>query len=117
SMAMSLASTCRRWSITCTPAPTQMVTRKAMMRTGTARRRSGSAVKSRRYAGLAIDCARPLIESDCADALANVARAIDGLRSEFPHHPGPEGCAASLRITGRLESMAADLSRVRESIL
>ena len=53
----------RRWSSTCTNAPTQMVSRNAMMSAGTARRSAGSAVSSRRYAGLAIDCASPLIES------------------------------------------------------
>ncbi len=55
---MSLRA-CRRWSSTCTTAPTQMVARNAMMSTGTARRSKGSAVNRRRYAGLAIDCARP----------------------------------------------------------
>jgi hypothetical protein len=55
-----------------------------MISTGTARRSNGSALSSRRYAGLAIDCARPLMESGCADALATPARAIDGLRSDFP---------------------------------
>jgi hypothetical protein len=58
-----------------------------MISTGTARRRSGSAFRSRRYAGLATDCARPLIESGCADALAASARAIEGLRLEFPLSP------------------------------
>ena len=37
----------RRWSSTCTRAPTQIVARKAIIRTGTARRNSGSAVRSR----------------------------------------------------------------------
>src|SRR4029079_11044096 len=77
----------RRWSSTCTRATTQIVARNAIIRTGTARRNSGSAVRSLRYAGLAIDCARPLIESACADALATSARAIEGLRSEFPLSP------------------------------
>src|SRR5262245_55637601 len=54
----------------------QLVTRKAMIRAGTARRSAGSAVKRRRYAGLAIDCANPLIESELTDALAASARAI-----------------------------------------
>jgi hypothetical protein len=36
---------------------------------------------------LAIDCARPLIESAFADALATPARAIEGLRSECPQSP------------------------------
>src|SRR5260370_22834089 len=76
----------------------QIVTRNAITKAGTARRSAGSAVKSRRYAGLAIDCASPLIESDRIDALAASARAIAGLRSERPHLR-PEGCAASLRIT------------------
>ena len=49
----------RRWSKTCTKAPMQIVTRNAMMSAGTARRSAGSAVNRRRYAGLAIDCARP----------------------------------------------------------
>ena len=38
----------RRWSSICTTAPTQIVSRKAMISAGTARRRSGSAVSSRR---------------------------------------------------------------------
>ena len=78
-------------------APTQMVARKAMIRTGTARRSSGSAVSSRRYAGLAIDCARPLIESGCADALATSGARHK--RPPFGISPAtlePEGCAASL---------------------
>ena len=53
-----------------------MVSKKAMISAGTARRSAGSAVSSRRYAGFAIDCARPLMESGRADALANSARAI-----------------------------------------
>ena len=65
------------WSSTCTTAPTPMVTRKAMISAGTARRSTGSAVSSRRYAGLAIDCASPLIESARADALAASARAMN----------------------------------------
>src|SRR5580700_1740002 len=69
-----------------------------MISAGTARRNAGSAVKRRRYAGLAIDWASPLIESDRIDALAASARAIAGLRfGSSP--PRPEGCAASLRIT------------------
>src|SRR3984893_18464038 len=51
-----------------------------MINAGTARRNAGSAVKRRRYAGLAIDWASPLIESDRIDALAASARAIAGLR-------------------------------------
>ena len=110
----SLARVCRRWSSTCTRAPTQMVARNAMIRTGTARRRSGSAFSNRRYAGLAMDCARPLMESGCADALAVSARAIVGLRWKFPCHPRDgRMCRIASRITCRLESMGADLSRVR----
>src|SRR6476646_6659625 len=65
-----------------------------------------------------MDCARPLIESLCADAPAKSARAIDRLRVEFPLTPSirkdvphrfPNQC--------RLESMADDLSRVGESII
>src|SRR5262252_4730269 len=64
-----------------------MVARNAMMRTGTARRRAGSATRRRRYAGLAIDCARPLIESVPADALAR-AGAMPGLPLQVcPRHP------------------------------
>ena len=55
--------------------PMLMVTRKATIRAGTARRSAGSANRRRRYAGLAIACARPLIESERADALAG-----DGVR-------------------------------------
>src|SRR5580704_3364234 len=58
-----------------------------MISAGTARRNAGSAVKRRRYAGLAIDWASPLIESDRIDALAASARAIAGLRFEVPHQP------------------------------
>ena len=47
-----------------------------MMSAGTARRSAGSAVSRRRYAGLAIDCANPLMESERIDALAASARAI-----------------------------------------
>src|SRR5215469_12567709 len=54
----------------------QIVSMKATMRTGTARRSIGSAVRRRRYAGLAIDCAKPLIESERKDALAASARAM-----------------------------------------
>src|ERR1043166_1666296 len=64
-----------------------MVSRKAMIRAGTARRSAGSAVKRRRYAGLAIDCANPFIESVLADALAASARAIPGPRSDSPCPP------------------------------
>jgi hypothetical protein len=63
---------------------------KAMMRTGTARRRSGSALSRRRYAGLAIDSASPLIESDRKDALAASARAIACPRSGYCLYPRSE---------------------------
>src|SRR5271170_3707395 len=90
----------------------QIVSMKATMRTGTARRSSGSAVSRRRYAGLAIDCANPLIESERRDALAVSARAMPAsvsddprsrVRKDVPHLP------ESITI----ESMRADLSRVR----
>src|SRR5271156_1071077 len=74
----------------------QIVSMKAMMRTGTARRSNGSAVSRRRYAGLAIDCANPLIESERRDALAASARAIACLRSDDPLDPRSERRAASL---------------------
>src|SRR5262249_21383264 len=87
----------RRGSSTCTRAPTQIVARDTINRTGTARRNSGSAVRDLRYAGLGIDCPKPLIESAWPDALATSARAIEGLRSEFPPVTlETEGCAASL---------------------
>jgi hypothetical protein len=60
-----------------------MVIRNAMISAGTARRRAGSANRSRRYAGLAIDCARPLIESELADALAAAARAMPTSTLDF----------------------------------
>ena len=63
-----------------------MVSRNAMISAGTARRSAGSAIRRRRYAGLAIDCASPLIESERADALAASARAMPGLRSDCPQH-------------------------------
>src|SRR5262245_47757164 len=69
-------------------APTPIVTRNAMIRAGTARRNAGSAVSNRRYAGLAIDWASPLMESGRADACAASARAIAGLRSDGPRQPG-----------------------------
>src|SRR5580692_11482961 len=84
-----------------------------MIKAGTARRSAGSAVKRRRYAGLAIDWASPLIESDRIDALAASARAIAGLRfgsyppnvvrKDVPHLP------ESLSLESRNE----DLSRVQ----
>jgi hypothetical protein len=81
---------------------------KATMRTGTARRNSGSALNSRRYAGLAMDCASPLIESERKDALAVSARAIASLRSDDPrqfrkmcrippNHSDKNRCAAICR--------------------
>jgi hypothetical protein len=83
-----------------------------MINAGTARRKAGSAVKRRRYAGLAIDWASPLIESDRIDALAASARAIEGLRfgspptfirKDVPH----------LSESLSLESRNEDLSRVQ----
>src|SRR5256885_6150990 len=56
-----------------------------MINAGTARRNAGSAIRSRRYAGFAIDWASPLIESEFTDALATSARAMPRLRSG-PHH-------------------------------
>src|SRR5882757_2560759 len=64
-----------------------------MINAGTARRNAGSAVSSRRYAGFAIDCASPLIESELTDALATSARAMPCLqfgshhlhRKDVPH--------------------------------
>ena len=103
-----------RWSITCTPAPTQMVARKAMISTGTARRSSGSAVNSRRYAGLAIDCASPLMESERTDALATSARAMKASVRNFPCHPDRKDVPHRFPNQFRLESMSADLSRVLE---
>ena len=98
-VAVASNTTWRRCSSTCTAAPTQIVNMKATMRTGTARRSSGSAVSRRRYAGLAIDCASPLIESERRDALAASARAIACLRSDDSvRHPRSKRCAASLRI-------------------
>src|SRR6476619_6642974 len=61
-----------------------MVSRNAMINAGTARRNAGSAVSSRRYAGLAIDCANPLIESARADAPAASARAMPRPRLDDP---------------------------------
>src|SRR3984885_8940560 len=73
----------------------QIVSMKATMRTGTARRSTGSAVNRRRYAGLAIDCAKPLIESDRKDALAISARAMPASAWMIPR-PASKRCAASL---------------------
>src|SRR6266567_4729110 len=78
-------------------APIPTVTRKATISEGTARRRAGSAVSSRRYAGLAIDWASPLMESERTDACAASARAIPA--SPCPRQPRSDRCAASLRIT------------------
>src|SRR6478672_10257166 len=76
-----------------------MVRRNAMMRAGTARRNAGSAVSRRRYAGLAMDCARPLIESARADALAISARAMPRPRVDDPlEFTRPNRCAAPPRI-------------------
>ncbi len=47
-----------------------------MISVGTARRSAGSAVRRLWYAGFAIDCANPLIESDWTHALAACARAM-----------------------------------------
>ena len=95
SITMSL-SVCRRWSSACTKAPTHMVARKAMISTGTARRSNGSAVSSRRYAGLAIDCARPLMESRTRRRTRHTG--ARHRRPPFGISPNAlsEGCAASL---------------------
>jgi hypothetical protein len=61
-----------------------MVIRNAMIRAGTARRSAGSAIRRRRYAGFAIDCASPLMESERTDALANWARAMKAPVFDFP---------------------------------
>src|SRR3954453_8342182 len=88
------------------PAPT--VTRKAMISKGTARRSAGSAVSNRRYAGLAIHWAKPLMESARADACAASARAIAAsdrcprVRFDVPH----------LTESESLESKSRDLSRL-----
>jgi hypothetical protein len=83
-----------------------------MINAGTARRSAGSAVNRRRYAGLAIDWASPLIESDRIDALAASARAICRPpfrivptfdRKDVPH----------LSESLSLESRNEDLSRVQ----
>jgi len=71
-----------------------MVNMNATMRTGTARRSSGSAVSRRRYAGLAIDPANPLIESDRKDALAVSARAMPASVWKNPLDPRSEKDAA-----------------------
>ncbi len=113
----SLARVCRRWSSTCTRAPTQMVARNAMIRTGTARRGAAQRSAGRRYAGLAMDCARPLMESGCADASAVSARAIVGLRWKFPCHPRDgRMCRIASQITCRLELIGADLLRSCEEL-
>jgi hypothetical protein len=78
---MDSIMTWRRWSSTCTTAPTPMVRRNAMISAGTARRSAGSAISSRRYAGFAMDCASPLIESERVDALAASARAMPSPRN------------------------------------
>ena len=71
------------------------------MRAGTARRSAGSAVSSRRYAGLAIDCANPLIESARADALAVSARAMPR-----PRVDDPQNLRARIGVPCRFESDA-----------
>src|SRR4029453_12814016 len=93
-------------------APTQMVKRKAMISTGTARRNAGSAVRRRRYAGLAIDWARPLMESKRAAALAVSARAIQASVRSFPYNPDRKD-VPHLSESLSLESKRGDLSRVR----
>src|SRR5690242_821784 len=82
-----------------------------MISAGTARRSIGSAMRRRRYVGLAIDCARPLMESERDDALATPARAIDGLRSDFPCHSRKDVPHQS-ESARSYESMRDSLSRV-----
>src|SRR5580704_19523659 len=103
--------TWRRCSSTCTAAPMQIVSMKATMRTGTARRSTGSAVRSRRYAGLAMDCANPLIESDRKDALAVSARAMPASVADDPLDPVRRHVLHRPRISP-FESTRIDLSRV-----
>src|SRR5690348_18449593 len=57
-----------------------------------------------------MDCARPLMESERDDALATPARAIDGLRSDFPCHPRKDVPHLS-ESAGSYESMRDSLSR------
>src|SRR6478735_3512958 len=95
----------------------QIVTRNAMMSAGTARRKAGSAVNRRRYAGLAMDCARPFMESVLTDALAASTRAMRGPRSD---HPDPTLIGRMCRISPNhfaLESRSHNLSRVINEIL
>ena len=71
-----------------------------MIRAGTARRSAGSAVSSRRYAGLAIDCASPLIESASRGRTRRFgARHAAPPFGLSPETTRPKRCAASLRIT------------------
>src|ERR1700736_2714771 len=84
-----------------------------MINAGTARRSAGSAVKRRRYAGLAIDWASPLIESDRIDALAASARAIAGLRFGSSPPTFVRKDVPHLSESLSLESRNEDLSRVR----
>src|SRR5438876_3309689 len=92
-----------------------MVIRKAMIRVGTARRSAGSATNSRRYAGFAIDCANPLIESDWTHALAACARAMPLAPSEiFCTRFGSLPAASESQ---RFESSFAELSRVNDSLM
>src|SRR5580700_5055236 len=108
---MESKMTWRRCSSTCTAAPMQIVSMKATMRTGTARRSNGSAVRSRRYAGLAMDCASPLIESDRKDALAVSARAMPASASDDPLDP-VRRCVPHRPRISPFESTRIDLSRV-----
>ena len=87
-----------------------------MMRAGTARRSAGSAVSRRRYAGLAIDCANPLIESARADALAVSARAMLRPRLDDPLKHAPEAVCRTAPNQLLFELMATRLSRVRVNI-
>jgi len=86
-----------------------------MISTGTALRSTGSAVNNLRYAGLAIDCASPLMESDCADALAVSARAMKASAWISPVRLDRKDVPHRFPNRLRLESMTADLSRVPES--
>src|ERR1700688_2344579 len=108
---MESTMTWRRCSSTCTAAPMQIVSMKATMRTGTARRSTGSAVSRRRYAGVAIDCASPLIECERKDALANSARAMPASVSDDPLDPVRRYVPHRPRISP-FESTRIDLSRV-----
>src|SRR6266404_6344160 len=106
----------RFWSITCTQAPRHMVIRKATIRVGTARRSTGSAISCRWYAGFAIDCANPLIESDWTHALAACARAMPLAPSEILLYPFSE-VSQRPSESQRFESSFAELSRVNDSLM